>query len=273
VNRLVEPQEETQHMAIDFELDGKKALVTGGGQGVGRAICLLLAEAGATVVVNDFVADRANAVVGEIEAAGGKALASPFDVTDLESVTDAVSAVEGVDILVNNAGNQGAEGGMGTLSSFHETSPADWHKYFAVNTFGVMNCVHAALPGMISAKWGRIVTIISDASRHGEPSMAAYGAAKAGAAGFMRCIAQEGGRHGITANCISLGTMRTPMTEAMWADPNMADRQKAMMRPYVVRRPGEPDDPAWVVAMLASPRAAWITGQTYPVNGGYTFAL
>ena len=200
-------------------------------------------------------------------------MASPFDVTDLESVTDAISAVEGVDILVNNAGNQGAEGGMGTLSSFHETSAADWHKYFAVNTFGVMNCVHAALPGMISAKWGRIVTIISDASRHGEPSMAAYGAAKAGAAGFMRCIAQEGGRHGITANCISLGTMRTPMTEAMWADPNMADRQKAMMRPYVVRRPGEPEDPAWVVAMLASPRAAWITGQTYPVNGGYTFAL
>jgi NAD(P)-dependent dehydrogenase (short-subunit alcohol dehydrogenase family) len=260
-------------MTIDFELEGKKALVTGGGQGVGRGICLMLAEAGATVVVNDFVAERAAAVVGEIEHVGGEAIAASFDVTDLERVQATIDALGGVDVLVNNAGNQGAEQGFGSLAAFHETSPADWEKYFAVNTFGVMNCVHAVLPGMIRATWGRIITIVSDSARRGEPQMAAYGAAKAAAAGFMRCIAHEVGRFGITANNVSLGTMRTPISEAMWADPSLAEQQKAAVRPYVVRRPGVPDDPAWVVAMLASPRASWITGQTYPVNGGYTFAL
>ncbi|MGD9792030.1 MAG: SDR family NAD(P)-dependent oxidoreductase [Acidimicrobiia bacterium] len=260
-------------MTIGFELDGKKALVTGGGQGVGRGIAIMLAQAGATAVVNDYVAERAQAVVAEIEAFGGSAIAAPFDVTDLDMVHDSVKGLGGVDILVNNAGNQGAEQGFGSLAMFHETSPADWHKYFAINTFGVMNCVHAVTPGMIASKWGRIITIVSDAARHGEPSMAAYGGAKAAAAGFMRCIALELGRYNITANNVSLGTMRTPISEAMWANPDMAEQQKAALRPYVVRRPGKPEDPAWVIAMLASPRSEWITGQTIPVNGGYTFAL
>jgi NAD(P)-dependent dehydrogenase (short-subunit alcohol dehydrogenase family) len=260
-------------MSIDYELDGKKALVTGGGQGVGRGISLMLAEAGATVVVNDFVAARAEAVVAEIVDAGGTALAAAFDVTDLEMVHDSIDGVGGVDILVNNAGNQGSEQGFGDLGSFHTTAPADWGKYFAVNTFGVMNCTHAALPSMIEAQWGRVITIVSDAARNGEPQMAAYGAAKAAAAGFMRCIAREVGRYNITANNISLGTMRTPISEAMWSDPTKIEQQKAAVKPYVVRRPGSPDDPAWMVVTLASPRASWITGQTYPVNGGYTFAL
>jgi 3-oxoacyl-[acyl-carrier protein] reductase len=138
-----------------------------------------------------------------------------------------------------------------------------------------MNCVHAVLPGMIAAKWGRIVTVVSDASRVGEAQMAAYGAAKSGAAGFSRCIAHEVARHGITVNNISLGTMRTPISAAFWdstEDAAVAQR-KAMMASYLVRRPGEPEDPAWVVAMLASPHSAWVTGQTIPVNGGYSFAL
>jgi len=260
-------------MTIDFQLHGKKALVTGGGQGVGRGISLMLASAGATVVVNDYVADRAQAVVAEIKGSGLDAIAAPFDVTDLAMVHDSIDGLGGVDILVNNAGNQGAEQGFGELAHFHETGPDDWHKYFAVNTFGVMNCVHAAIPGMIAAQWGRIITIVSDAARHGEPAMAAYGAAKAAAAGFMRCIALEVGRHNITANNVSLGTMRTPISEAMWSDPERAEQHKAALRPYVVRRPGNPEDPAWPILMLASPRSSWITGQTIPVNGGYTFAL
>jgi 3-oxoacyl-[acyl-carrier protein] reductase len=177
-----------------------------------------------------------------------------------------------VDILVNNAGNAGAEGFGGT-APFVDTTPEEWAKFLAVNLLGVMNCVHAALPSMIDGRWGRIVTMVSDAARTGEARVAAYCAAKAGAAGFCRGIAHEVARHGITVNNIALGTMRTPMTEALWDDPSRDDQQKAIMSGYLIRRPGDPDDAAWVVATLVSPRASWITGQTIPVNGGYSFTL
>ena len=101
---------------------------------------------------------------------------------------------------------------------------------------------------MIEAGWGRIVTIVSDAGRVGESGMAAYGAAKAGAAGFTRGLAMEVGRHGITANAVSLGTMRTPMTEALWSDGD-PERQRAILRRYAIRRPGEPEDVAGMVAL------------------------
>lgn len=125
---------------------------------------------------------------------------------------------------------------------------------------------------MIERGWGRIITIVSDAGRTGDKYMAAYSAAKAGAAGLTRALALETGQHGITVNNIALGTMRTPLTEGLWADPDN-EQAKAMMRRYVVRRPGLPDDVAALAVFLASPQAAWITGQTYPLNGGYSFAL
>ncbi len=258
-------------MAMDVDLTGRRVLVTGGGQGVGRGIALGFAAAGAEVVVNDLRVERAAAVVDEIEAAGGKAVPSVFDVTAYAAVAETVEALGGVDVLVNNAGNAGAEG-FGNLGPFAETDPADWEPYLRVNLYGAMHCARAVLPGMIAAGWGRIVTIVSDAGRTGDAYMAAYSAAKAGAAGLTRALAIETGRHGITVNNISLGTMRTPMTEAMWADPDN-DRAKALMQRYVVRRPGSPDDVAALAVFLASPQASWITGQTYPLNGGYSFAL
>ena len=126
---------------------------------------------------------------------------------------------------------------------------------------------------MVEAGWGRIVTMVSDAARNGEARMAAYGAAKAGAAGFCRGIAHEVARHGITVNTVALGTMRTPLTDAFWADPEREAQQRSIMSGYLVRRPGDPDDAAWMVATLVSPRASWVTGQTIPVNGGYSFAI
>jgi 3-oxoacyl-[acyl-carrier protein] reductase len=251
------------------ELAGRRAVVTGAGQGVGRAIALALAAEGADVLVNDLAGERAAAVVGEIEAAGGTASIAAFDVTDYEAVSVALGSAR-VDVLVNNAGNAGGEGMA--VRSFVDTEPADWQPYLQVNLLGVMHCGRVVLPAMVEQGWGRIVTIVSDAGRVGESGMAAYAAAKAGAAGFSRAIAAEVGRHGVTANAVSLGTMRTPMTEALWASDDEA-RQQAILRRYAIRRPGTPADVAGLVSFLCSPAASWITGQTYPVNGGSSFAL
>jgi 3-oxoacyl-[acyl-carrier protein] reductase len=259
-------------MTIDPELDGKRALITGAGQGVGEAIARMLAATGVEVLVNDYFPDRAESVVAAIVADGGQAVAVPFDVTDHGLVHDAFSNAGPVDILINNAGNAGSEG-FGETALFVDTGPDDWARYFAVNLHGVMNCVHAALPAMIDQRWGRIVTMVSDAARTGEARMAAYGAAKAGAAAFGRGIAHEVARHGITVNNIALGTMRTPVSAALWDDPERVDQQKTIMSGYLIRRPGEPDDAAWMVTTLVSPRASWVTGQTIPVNGGYSFGL
>ena len=125
---------------------------------------------------------------------------------------------------------------------------------------------------MITRGWGRVITIVSDAGRTGDANMAAYSAAKAGAAGLTRALALETGRHGITVNNIALGTMRTPATEEMWADPDNP-RIKATLQRYLVRRPGLPEDVAPLAVFLASAQASWITGQTYPLNGGFSFAL
>lgn len=253
-------------------LTGKHALVTGAGQSIGAAIARQLAAAGCAVLVNDIVAKRAETVAVEITAAGGLAKALPFDVTDHDAVAAAISGADGVDILVNNAGNGGVDS-FGTIAPFVGTKPADWEPVIAVNLYGVLNCTHAVLPHMTAAGWGRIITISSDAGRTGGARYAAYSAAKAGAAGFSRAIAREVARFGITVNTVALGTMRTPMTEPLWSDPKQEDMRRSILSSYLVRRPGEPDDAAWAVLMLASPRSAWITGQTIAVNGGSSMTL
>jgi 2-hydroxycyclohexanecarboxyl-CoA dehydrogenase len=170
---------------ISDDLTGRRALVTGSGQGVGAAIAAALAAAGANVAVNDISVERAEAQATAIRDAGGSAFALPFDVTNFAQVTDAMAEHGPFEILVNNAGNAGVGSWPGMLP-FAQTSPDDWTAFLNVNLYGVMHCVRAALPGMIEAGWGRVVTIISDAGRVGEPNMAAYAAAKAGAAGLTR---------------------------------------------------------------------------------------
>ena len=140
-----------------------------------------------------------------------------------------------------------------------------------MNFDGVVNCTALALPGMIERKHGRIVTIISDASRFGDAGLEIYAGAKAGAAGFMRSVARGMGRYNITANNVVIAAIATPQIEAaMAADP---ERSKRMLEKYVVRRLGRPDDVANMVLYLSSGASSYITGQTYPVNGGFTFAL
>jgi 3-oxoacyl-[acyl-carrier protein] reductase len=124
---------------------------------------------------------------------------------------------------------------------------------------------------MVERQWGRIVTVVSDAGRRGERYQAIYGSAKAGAMGFTRGLAAEVGRHGVTANCVALGTMRTGFTAAaLERDP---DLERKLVRGYLVPRLGEPTDPAVLVALLCSDAGGWITGQVYPVDGGYAPAL
>jgi NAD(P)-dependent dehydrogenase (short-subunit alcohol dehydrogenase family) len=253
---------------LEIAIEGR-ALVTGGGQGVGAEVARTLAAAGAEVLINDLVAERCESVADEIRAAGGRASALPFDVTDYEAVSAAVTGAGTINVLVNNAGNAGA--GSFDMKTVADSEPSDWERYLKVNLDGVMHCTRAALPSMIEARDGRIITVVSDSARIGEPYMAAYAAAKAGAAGFTRSVAKEVGRYGITANSISLGTMRTPTTSEDLEETNPEAAAK-MVRSYIIRRRGLPSDVANLVAFLASPMAPWLTGQTIPLNGGYSIA-
>jgi 3-oxoacyl-[acyl-carrier protein] reductase len=262
-----------------LDLHGQIAFVTGAGQSAGRAIALALAHHNAGgIAVNDFVVERANAVVEEIKALGVPAVAAPADVGNLDLVRQAMESAEAalgpITILVNNAGNAGPSADISkTMGQFWETDPKDWDHYFRTNLYGVMNCCHAAVPSMIKQNKGRIVTIVSDAGRVGELRLAAYSAAKAGAAGFMRAIAKEVGRYGITANNISLSSLEVPMDEETKAAFLASERIKAQLSRYVIRRYGKPEEVALMALFLASDASSWITGQTYPVNGGYSFAI
>jgi NAD(P)-dependent dehydrogenase (short-subunit alcohol dehydrogenase family) len=253
-----------------FDLKGNIAIVTGAGQGVGRGIAHMLAAHNAGgIAVNDFFAERAEAVVAEITSMGVKAVPMVCDVSDYAQVSSSMARVERdlgpVSILVNNAGNAGPSGYQKEFPLFWATEPKDWDKFFRVNLFGVMNCCRAVLPGMAERKFGRLVTIVSDAGRTTEGRMADYCAAS-----FMRGLAADGGRFNITANSISLSSIATSDAPP---DPAMAENIKARLANYVIRRFGKPSDVAAMVLLLASDAGSWITGQTYPVNGGYTVAL
>jgi 3-oxoacyl-[acyl-carrier protein] reductase len=257
-------------MTVEIDLSEHRALVTGAGQGVGRGIARTLGAAGAEVFVNDLVEERAAGVVAEIEADGGRASTAIFDVTDFASVQAKFAELGLVDILVNNAGNAGKPDTMGfeDMKYFHEEDPSAWDAYIRVNLYGVMNVTRAALPAMCDAGWGRVVTIVSDAGRVGEPKQAAYCAAKAGAAGLVRSVAREVGRFGVTANSIALGTMNQ-----MENPPEQEEMFAPMLKRYVIRRRGLPSDVAGMTLFLASELSEWITGQTIPVNGGYSVAI
>ena len=140
-----------------------------------------------------------------------------------------------------------------------------------LNLGAVLHVTHAYVGAMVDNGWGRIVTIVSDAGRRGERFQAIYGAAKAGAMGFVRGLAAEVGARGVTANCVALGTMKTGSTEdAIARNPEL---EAKLARPYTVPRLGRPGDPALLVALLCSDAGAWITGQVYPVDGGYAPSL
>jgi len=248
---------------MDLKLAGKVALVTGGGRDTGKQICLELAREGAAVAVNyNRSADEAAAVVAEIEAMGGKAKAYGADIADYAAVTamtDAIAAdMGGLDILVNNAGYVKTQ-------RFLETGPEDWKPQIDVCLYGAIHCCRAAGPHMVELKGGRIISLIGDSSRIGEANISMAAATRAGTMALGKSLAKELGRFNITVNTVSLGLVQTSHSDQEFLAKNM----DKIVRNYPLRRIGEPEDVAPMVAFLASDAAAWITGQTISVNGGF----
>ncbi len=217
--------------------------------------------------VNDIYEERAEKVAAEL---GGPEHARPMkaDVTSPLKIVRMREETGPVDILINNAGIPTS--GF-ALKLFVDTNPEDWEETMRLNLGAVLHVTHAYIRAMVDAGWGRVVTIVSDAGRRGERYQAIYGAAKAGAMGFTRGLAAEVSRYGVTANCVALGTMRAgTLEDAIERDPELEGK---LVRPYLVGRLGVPADPAPLVALLCSAAGDWITGQTYPVDGGYAQAL
>lgn len=272
---------------MDLEIENHVAVVTGAGRHIGFEIARGLAAEGARVAINDLFPERAEAAAAAIRDAGGEAMAIPADVTDLEQVRAAVQSVVdawgGVQILVNNAGipapasDDESEFGTRVEPVFLQTKPEDWRRWNDLNYFGALNATHACLPHMQEAGYGRLVGIISDAARTGGPRLAVYAGAKAAILAFMKSIAGEYARFGITANCVSLGAFIHEDIDQTWGTEEEREqrRQKFMAFYPLAKKYGRlttGEDASYAVAMLASRRSEWMTGQVFSVSGGFCMA-
>jgi 3-oxoacyl-[acyl-carrier protein] reductase len=271
-------------VALEIDLSGRVALVTGGSRGLGRADALTLARAGADVAIADIQVESdageevgrygalaqaaraqgmvyTEATVEQIRALGRRSLALKCDVTDRAQVDAAVGTVVeelgSVDILVNNAGT------LDHIAQFHQQSPELWERDLRVNLTGGFNCAQAVWPHMRERGWGRIVNMSSVAGTLGGFGQASYSTTKEGILGLTRTLALEGGRHGITCNAIVPGVIGTEAFNM--GSPEMNER---MIRRTALRRAGEPQEIANAVAFLCSDLASYITGATLTVSGG-----
>ncbi len=240
-----------------MRLEGRKALVTGGASGIGAAIAGRLAAEGAEVRVGDIDVAGAERVAGEISGHPVE-----LDVTDPEAAKAVIEGIGTLDVLVNNAG-------LDEFGFFTYTSPEQWQRVLAVNLGGVLNCTHAALPAMQQAKYGRIVSISSEAGRVGSKGSAVYSAAKGGIVAFMKAIARENARYGITANSIAPGPIETPLLMGAKEFGEIGEKViETMKEATQMKRLGQPDEVAAAAAFLASDDAAYVTGETLGVSGG-----
>jgi 3-oxoacyl-[acyl-carrier protein] reductase len=271
-------------MAIEIDLSGRVALVTGGSRGLGRADALTLARAGADVAIADILVEsevseetdrwgslatvaRAQGIVytestaEEIRAMGRSALALKCDVTDREQVAATVSrTVEelgSVDILINNAAT------LDHVGQFGDQSPDLWERDLRVNLSGSFNCAQAVWPHMKERAWGRIVNMASVAGTLGGFGQASYSTTKSGVLGLTKTLAMEGGRHGITCNAIVPGVIGSEAFHMA----NAAMNERIVAR-TVFKRHGEPQDIANAIAFLCSDLASYITGVGLYVSGG-----
>lgn len=244
------------------------AIVTGSGQGIGRAIALRLAEEGATVAVNDLEEERAAETVTEIEDIGGEALTAVADVTDygdVESMVDrVVESEDGVDILVNNAG-------WDVMEWFVDQDPEVWNRIIDINLKGQINCAHAVANHFVDTDTdGKIINVASDAARVGSSGEAVYSGTKGGIISFTKTIARELARTDVNCNAVAPGPTETPLTEDMKKSDLGEKILGGMEQQVPLGRMAEPEDIAGGVTFLASSDADFITGQVISVSGGLT---
>jgi len=249
-------------MAVNESLVGRRALITGGASGIGRACAVRLAEAGADIIVLDRDADAAKAVAADV---GGTAVAA--DLSDLDALADLDLAV---DILVNNAGLQ-------HVAPLHEF-PVDRFSYILrLMLEAPFRLVRGALPHMYEQGWGRVVNVSSIHGLRASAYKSAYVTAKHGLEGLSKVIALEGAEHGVTSNCVNPAYVRTPLVEGQIADQAKAHGlsedqvvEQVMLAPAAVKRLIEPAEVAETVAWLCSPSAASVTGTSIVMDGGWS---
>jgi 2-hydroxycyclohexanecarboxyl-CoA dehydrogenase len=249
---------------MNLGLAGKVALVTGGARDVGRAISLTLAREGAAVAVNYLHSkEDADSLVAEIVGLGGRAVACQADVADYDAVSRMVERVAAdlgrLDVVVNNAGYVESK-------LFLETRPDEWRRQIDVCLYGVYNTCHAAAPKLAAQKGGRIVSIVGDSARVGQPRLGVSAGARGAVLSLTRTLAKELGRFDITVNALALGWIETSHADQEW----LAKNRERILAFYPIRRLGKPEDVAPLVAFLASDFAGWVTGQTISVSGGYS---
>ena len=246
-----------------FRLDGRVAIVTGGGGGLGSGICPALAVAGAAVVVAGRTQEKLDRVVTEIVAGGGLALAVEVDIADRQSVetlTERVmSELGGIDILVNNAA-------VYHRKPWTEISEEDWDQVLDTNLKGYYLCARAAYPALKSSGRGRVINVASITFFGGVPFLLDYVASKGGIVGFTRALAREVGPDGITVNTLSPGAFPT---DAEKIHPDLENYNREILAAQSIKRRGTPEDVGHLVTFLAGDGASFITGQLIQIDGGW----
>lgn len=249
--------------------DGKSAIVTGAGRGIGRAIVLKLAQNGyRRVAVLDIIAENAEAVKKEIESLGGEAIALRVDLTKChevqQGVTEALARFGNLDLLVNNAG-------WDKLEPFLESEESTWDKVISVNFKSILYMCKTVLPHMVAHSSGKVISIASDAGRVGSMGEAVYSGTKGAIIAFSKSLAREMARHRITVNVVCPGLTETPLLQGIRDQSEKAHKViDAVTRAIPLGRVGTPEEIANAVAFFASAEADFITGQTLSVSGGLT---